>query len=62
MAESFFATLGYERPARPSLSTLSDARLAMFKFIEGFYNTERLHSALRHPSPITFQKSHQPSP
>jgi putative transposase len=62
MAESFSATLECELLERTRFSTLNEARLAVFEFIEGFYNTRRLHSALGHQSPIEFERRYQPSP
>ena len=62
MAESFFATLECELLERTRFTTLSEARLAIFEFIEGFYNTRRLHSALGHQSPIEFERRFQLSP
>jgi putative transposase len=50
MAESFFATLECELLDRHSFHTRAEARLAVFDFIEAFYNTERRHSSLSLPS------------
>ena len=47
MAESFFATLECELLDREIFHTRAQARMAVFDFIEGFYNTERRHSALQ---------------
>jgi hypothetical protein len=52
MCESFFATLECELLDRQRFATPADARLAIFDFIEGFYNTHRRHSALGYLSPI----------
>jgi len=46
MAESFFATLDCELLARQRFPTRNAARLALFDYIEGFYNSHRRHSAL----------------
>ena len=46
LAESFFATLECELLARQRFPTRNAARLALFDYIEGFYNTHRRHSAL----------------
>ena len=40
MAESFFATLECELIKRRSLQTRAEARVAIFRFIEGWYNTK----------------------
>ena len=36
----------------------SEARMAVFSFIEGFYNPSRRHSALGYLSPIEYQRKH----
>ena len=56
MCESFFATLECELIDRRSFATMSQARREVFRFIEGFYNTRRLHSALGYTSPVNFEK------
>ena len=55
MAESFFATLECELLDRVRFRTQSEARIAIFDFIEGFYNPRRRHSALGYLSPIEFE-------
>jgi len=56
MAESFFATLECELiDQRPTFRNRTDARLAVFDFVEGFYNTHRRHSALGNVSPARFE-------
>ena len=45
MCESFFATLECELLDRVRFRTQSEARIAIFDFIEGFYNPRRRHSA-----------------
>ena len=56
MCESFFATLECELLDRCYLPTMAAARREVFSFIEGFYNTRRLHSALGFKSPANFEK------
>ncbi len=56
MAESFFATLECELLARQHFPTRNTARLALFDYIEGFYNTHRRHSALDYLSPAAFER------
>ena len=46
MAESFFATLECELIDRRSWQTKTEAHLALFTYIEGWYNPRRRHSAL----------------
>jgi putative transposase len=57
MCESFFATLECELIDRSTFRTHDQARSAIFEFIEGFYNTRRLHSALGYHSPVQFERS-----
>ena len=56
MCESFFATLEMELIDRTSFPTRSAAQLAVFDFIEGFYNPQRRHSSIQDLSPIEFEK------
>ena len=58
MAESFFASLECELIDRRSFRTKSEARIALFTYIEGWYNPRRRHSALGRISPINFERSH----
>ena len=55
MAESFFATLECELLDRRRFKTQAEARIAVFEFIEAFYNPRRRHSSLGYLSPITFE-------
>ena len=55
MCESFFATLECELIDRQRFRTTVEARREVFSFIEGFYNTRRLHSALGYRSPANFE-------
>ena len=56
MAESFFATLECESLDRRRFKTQAEARIAIFEFIEGFYNPRRRHSSLGYLSPIKFER------
>jgi putative transposase len=58
MCESFFATLECELLGRRKFSTQAEAKMAIFDFIEGFYNPRRRHSALDYESPIDFERMH----
>jgi putative transposase len=55
MAESFFATLECELLDRRRFKTQAEARMAVFEFIEGFYNPRRRHSSLGYLSPVKFE-------
>ena len=56
MAESFFATLECELIDRRSFHTQAEARMAIFEYLESWYNTRRLHSALGYLSPNEFER------
>ena len=58
MCESFFATLECELLDRQRFATQAEARVAVFGFIEGWYNTHRRHSALDYESPIDYERRH----
>jgi putative transposase len=58
MCESFFATLECELLGRRRFATQAQARVAVFRFIEGWYNPHRRHSALGYLSPMNFEKRH----
>jgi len=58
MAESFFASLECELIDRRSFQTKAEARMALFTYIEGWYNPRRRHSALGRVSPVNFERSH----
>jgi putative transposase len=57
MCESFFATLECELLDRHRFKTQVEARLAVFEFIEGWYNPHRRHSALDYQSPLNYERS-----
>ena len=59
MCESFFATLECELLDRGSFRTQVEARMAVFEFIEGWYNPHRRHSAIDYLSPINYERNHQ---
>jgi putative transposase len=59
MCESFFATLECELLARNRFTTPSDARSAVFGFIEGFYNPRRRHSSIGYLSPVDYERQYQ---
>ncbi len=52
MAESFVSTLKAELVDRHRFPTREAARVAIFEYIEGFYNRVRRHSSLGYESPV----------
>jgi len=54
VAESFFATLKLEVVQGQVYENHTDARTALFDYIEVFYNRQRLHSSLGFRSPSRF--------
>jgi putative transposase len=59
LCESFFATLECELIERRSFRTKAEARMAIFNFIESFYNPRRRHSALDYESPVNYERNHR---
>jgi transposase InsO family protein len=55
-AESFIATIKSELLHRYSWPTRMDAELAIFDFIEVFYNRRRRHSTNGQLSPMVFEQ------
>jgi putative transposase len=60
VAESFFGTLECELLDRYSFRTPDEARRAVFRYIEGWYNPRRRHSSLGYLSPAKFEAKHWP--
>lgn len=54
--ESFFSTLKIELIYRRSFSSRLEVERAVFRFIEGFYNSRRLHSTLSYVSPAKYEQ------
>jgi putative transposase len=59
MCDSFFATLECELLARRRFAPHAEARMAVFGYVEGWYNPARLHSALGYRSPIAYEEEEQ---
>lgn len=53
--ESFWSTLKLELVYRANFNTRDQASLAIFDYIEAFYNRKRLHSSLDYYSPVDFE-------
>jgi transposase InsO family protein len=54
--ESFWSTLKTEWLHHRKFNTHAEAKLAIFDYIETFYNPKRLHSALGYQSPVEFER------
>ncbi len=59
MAESFFASLERELLNRRHFKSQAEAKMAVFEWIEGWYNPHRRHSALGYRSPVNYERAHQ---
>ena len=56
MAESFFATLEREVLNRRRFKSQAEAKMAVFDWLEGWYNPHRRHSALGRRSPVNYER------
>lgn len=54
--ESFFHSLKAEDIHERDFKTRTDARTALFDYIEIFYNRQRLHSSIGYRSPVEYEK------
>ena len=57
VVESFFGTLKTELIHHHTYATRNKARLALFEYLEVFYNRQRRHSALDYRSPTEFEST-----
>jgi len=53
--ESFWSSLKYEVVYHQRFVSFAEARRAIFRYIETFYNRTRLHSSLAYRSPLQFE-------
>ena len=58
MAESFFASLECELLDQASFRNHAEAKGEIFRYIEGWYNPHRRHSAIGYLSPVNFENGH----
>ena len=58
MAESFFASLECELLDRRSFKSKAEARVALFSYIEGWYNPRRRHAGLGRIAPAECERRH----
>ena len=61
MTESFFATLERELLNRRRFRSQAEAKMAVFEWIEGWYNPRRRHSSLGYRSPVNYERAHERS-
>jgi putative transposase len=54
--ESFIGTLKREMLQSGSFLNFQDAQTEIFEYIDGYYNTRRIHSALGYRSPTQFER------
>lgn len=59
MGESFFATLECELLDRETFRTRSQAKLAIFDWIEVFYNRWRRHTSIGSVSPADYEATYR---
>ena len=59
VAESFFATIKRELITTRAWRSVAELRRAVFNYIEGWYNTRRLHSPLSYLSPAQWEAAHR---
>jgi putative transposase len=55
-AESFWATLKKEFIHLHPFDTIARLRRETFEYMEGYYNTKRIHSSLRYMTPAEYEK------
>lgn len=56
--ESFWATLKKDLHITKSFKTKEEARLAIFDYIEVYYNRSRMHSSIGFMSPLDYETKH----
>jgi len=56
VVETFFKTIKAELLWQQSWETRRAAEMAIFEYINGFYNPRRRHSALGWKSPVAFER------
>jgi putative transposase len=59
VAESFFSTLEFELLMKNDWHTRDDARRAIFRYLETWYNRRRRHSTLGYISPMEYEQQSQ---
>ena len=57
--ERFFWTLKHEWTKFETLADIEAARLSVFRFIETYYNTNRIHQTLNYQTPDEFERAYE---
>ncbi len=58
VAESFFGTLETELRGKYYWMSRDQAKMAIFEYIEVFYNRKRIHSTLGYKTPVDYEKQY----
>ena len=58
LCESFFASLECELLDRERFHTKGEARMAIFEYLEGWYNPSRIHQSLDYQSPSDYEMAY----
>jgi putative transposase len=59
--ERFFWSLEHEWTNHHSFANLEEARTSVFRYIEMFYNSQRIHQSLNYRSPNQYEAEHAPA-
>jgi transposase InsO family protein len=59
MMENFWATVKEECCGSTIFATRSEAKAAIFAYIEVYYNRKRLHSSLGYMTPVDYEKQEE---
>jgi transposase InsO family protein len=59
--ESFIGTLKLEMLQDGCFQNARDTRIEIFDYIEGYYNTQRKHSAIGYQTPSQFETQFHPA-
>jgi len=57
--ERFFWSIKHEWTKHEAFADLQEAQLSVFQYIEGFYNTTRIHQTLGYQTPNEFEDLHR---
>jgi putative transposase len=59
MMESFFSTLRAELTDLECFPTRAAARVAVFDYLDVFYNRQRIHTSIEYTHPTAYEALHQ---